>query len=118
MWPYQPTEKQCTTLGALDKEDHADAARGWGLTLKWAAEAKAQFGYVNTRTKADELAVAAWLRKQMKGCNVRNVDIVRVLPYAVAAVFIPTDSEITAHNVHRNSNVRKRVAMMKNNQRN
>lgn len=118
MWPYTPTDRQCFTIGNLDRESHEDAAKGWGLTLKWCAEAKAQFGYVANRTKADEMAVGAWLRKQMKGNNVRNVDIIRVLPYATAAVFVPTDADLVANNIHKQSKIRSRVSMMKNNQRN
>jgi len=64
-------------------------------------EAKVQFGYIPKRTVANEAAVRDWLMRKMKEVHVRNVDIARVLPYAVAVVFIPSHQEVVASKLHK-----------------
>lgn len=100
-YPFAPSRKVVDGLVNIDKDDHEDAVAGWALTKKWCARAKAQFGYVHKRTPAGEAAVGAWLRKEMAGENVRVCDRLRVIPYAVACVFVPSDHDIIASKVHK-----------------
>jgi len=85
-----------------------------GLTRKWAARAKAQFGYISKRDSANLAAVSAWVRKEMEGDHVRVCDRLRVLPYAVEAVFVPSDHDIRANIAYQKLKYRKRYIEVPN----
>lgn len=59
------------------------------------AELKVKFG-TPARTKANELAMRRFVSQLMKQRGVRAVDQAKVIPYIVAAAFVPSDSEIGA----------------------
>ncbi|APG76363.1 hypothetical protein 1 [Shahe tombus-like virus 2] len=107
-WPYQPTAKQIDGLVKLDSEDNDGGVSGWALTKKWCAVAKAEFGTVQKRTPANDAAIADKIRRLMKEANTRNVDIIRVLPWAVASVYVPTDADLVAASVYNHKVVKAR----------
>jgi len=106
-WPHQPDIKVVCGLNSLDRVEYGDERKS-RLVLKWCARAKAQFGTIRVRTRADDEAIAIWLRKEMAAENTRICDRLRVIPYAVASVYVPTDSDLEAENMLRLSEVEAR----------
>lgn len=100
-WRYWPSPEQVQSLVALDTRDYESAASGWALTKKWGARAKAHFGYVHERTRAAEGAVQAWLSKAMAAENVRIKDRLAIMPWAIQAVFTPSQADIAASRMER-----------------
>lgn len=107
-----PSEEGVDALLTSADYEGEDPAIGWSLTKKWAQAAIAQFGYCAREHNAQRDAVAAWLRKEMKGQCVRNCDIVRVVPYAVNAVFVPSLWDIDAARARRDPRVVARKLAM------
>jgi len=110
-WPHQPDRRVVGGLSTLDEVEYGEERR-WKLTLKWCALAKAQFGTIRVRTAADDEAIAVWLRKEMAAVNVRVCDRLRVIPYAVASVYVPTNSDLEAENLLRLPEVKARRKLM------
>lgn len=59
--------------------------------------AKGEFpGMVHSHTTADEEVLRLALTRHMRGLNVRNKDVVALLPLIVMGVFLPTSSDVAA----------------------
>jgi len=107
-WALGPSRTQVRDVTNVQNGDYEGAERGWALTRKWCARAKAHFGYIPKRDAANLAAVGAWVRKEMAGENVRICDRLRVAPYAVEAVFVPSDDDVRASIIHDRLKHRKR----------
>ena len=79
--------------------------------VRVAHDAKAEVGLL-ANTKANELVYARVCREAMIKHNVRKAHIAHTLPIAVAACFIPLDSDFLAASLRQSREMTERRALL------
>jgi len=93
------------------REKLVKSNRRVAYAVRVAHDAKAEVGLL-ANTKANELVYARVCREAMNKHNVRKAHIAHTLPIAVAACFIPLDSDFLAASLRQSSEMTERRALL------
>lgn len=100
------------TVGATARREKlVKSNRRVSYAVRVAHDAKAEVGLL-ANTKANELVYARVCREAMNKHNVRKAHIAHTLPLAVAACFIPLDSDFLAASLRQSSEMTERRALL------